>query len=82
MKNQLPQYFLFLFFFITRDKGYFIFDTADLYQWISEADKANLQVTVHAIGDNAIHSLLNIYERVIKRNKITSWRIERVSKDT
>jgi len=62
------------------DKGYFIFDTADLYQWISEADKANLQITVHAIGDNAIHSLLNIYERVIKENgsKDRRLRIEHV----
>jgi len=50
------------------DKGYFIFDTENLYQWISKADKANLQITVHAIGDNAIHSLLNIYERIIKEN--------------
>jgi len=52
----------------TGDKGYFIFDTEDLYQWISEADKANLQITTHAIGDNAIHSLLNIYERIIEEN--------------
>ena len=50
------------------DKGYFIFDTEDLYQWISEADKENLQITTHAIGDNAIHTLLNIYERVIQEN--------------
>jgi predicted amidohydrolase YtcJ len=32
------------------------------------ADKAGLQVTVHAIGDEANHLLLNYLEEVIKRN--------------
>jgi len=50
------------------DKGFFINTKKDLYQWVSEADKADLHVMVHAIGDSAIHSLLNIYERVIKEN--------------
>ena len=43
------------------DKGFFIFSTDDLYQWISAADKEQFQVMVHAIGDHAIHALLNIY---------------------
>ncbi len=62
------------------DKGYFIFDTEDLYQWISAADKENLQITTHAIGDNAIHSLLNIFERVIEENgkKDRRFRMEHV----
>ena len=50
------------------DKGFFIFSTDDLYQWISAADKEQFQVMVHAIGDHAIHALLNIYERIIKEN--------------
>lgn len=50
------------------DKGFFIFDQKKLYQWITDADKADLQVMVHAIGDNAIHTLLNIFERVIQEN--------------
>lgn len=50
------------------DKGFFIHEPKKLYQWISDADKANLQVTVHAIGDSAIHELLDIYERIIAEN--------------
>ena len=50
------------------DKGFFTFDPKDLYQWISDADKADLQIMVHAIGDNAIHTLLNIFERIIQEN--------------
>ncbi len=50
------------------DKGFFIHPKDDLYKWISEADKANLHVMVHAIGDSANHTLLDIYERVIREN--------------
>ena len=50
------------------DKGFFINTEDDLYQWISNADKANLQIFVHAIGDRAIHVLLNTYEQIIKEN--------------
>lgn len=50
------------------DKGFFINNENDLYEWISEADKANLHILVHAIGDKAIHDLLNIYEQVIREN--------------
>ena len=50
----------------TDDKGIFINDSKDIYHWISEADKQNLQVTVHAIGDHANKSLLNIYQQLIK----------------
>ena len=50
------------------DKGFFINTKNDLYQWISDADKANLHVMVHAIGDSANHALLDIYERVIREN--------------
>lgn len=50
------------------DQGFFINSEDDLYGWISEADKNGLQITVHGIGDKAIHSLLNTYERVISEN--------------
>lgn len=50
------------------DQGFFINTEGDLYEWISEADKANLHVLVHAIGDKANHEILNIYEKVIKEN--------------
>lgn len=50
------------------DKGFFIYNKEKLYQWISEADKANLHIMVHAIGDSAIQSLLEIYAQIIEEN--------------
>lgn len=50
------------------DKGFLINSENNLFEWISKADKANLHIQVHAIGDNAINTLLNIYERVINEN--------------
>ncbi len=50
------------------DSGFFINDEDKISEWTSSADKENLQVTIHAIGDKAIHSLLNTYEQVIKEN--------------
>ena len=60
------------------DKGFFINSQEDLYQWILGADKANLQVMVHAIGDSANHTLLDLYERVHQANgaKDRRFRIE------
>jgi predicted amidohydrolase YtcJ len=40
----------------------------DLEKWTQGADKAGLQVVVHAIGDRAIRMQLDIYERVSKAN--------------
>jgi len=57
------------------DKGFFIHPENDLYEWISEADKANLHIMVHAIGDSAVHTLLNIYERIIKENGLKDRRL-------
>lgn len=52
----------------TGDSGFFITKEEDLFKWISAADNKDLQLTVHAIGDKAIHILLDIYERVISEN--------------
>ena len=57
------------------DKGFFINSPENLYQWISSADKAELNITVHAIGDHAIHSILDIYERIIKENGVRDRRL-------
>ena len=46
------------------DRGLFVNTPEDLYAWTSGADKAGLQVMVHAIGDSAIRTQLNIYQRV------------------
>jgi predicted amidohydrolase YtcJ len=50
------------------DAGFFVISEAELYRRIKSADSAGLQVMTHAIGDKAIHTLLNIYERVAKEN--------------
>lgn len=50
------------------EKGYFVNTREELYDWISSADKAGLQVMVHAIGDSANNELLNIYEQVAQEN--------------
>ena len=41
---------------------------AKLYTDISAADKANLQVMIHAIGGEANHQILPIFERVTREN--------------
>jgi len=43
-------------------------DMEDLYRWTRDADRAGLQVIVHAIGDRAIRLQLDVYERVIAEN--------------
>jgi predicted amidohydrolase YtcJ len=53
---------------LTTDSGLFVNSKEDLYRWISESDKAGLQVVIHAIGDRAINFLLNTYERVAGEN--------------
>lgn len=60
------------------DKGFFINTHDELYDWISEADKADLHVMVHAIGDSAISTLLDIYEKVGEENgkKDRRFRVE------
>jgi predicted amidohydrolase YtcJ len=50
------------------DTGLLVNTPEDLYAWTSGADKAGLHVIVHAIGDRAIRSQLDIYERVEKEN--------------
>jgi predicted amidohydrolase YtcJ len=50
------------------DSGFFITPADELYRSIKAADSAGLQVTVHAIGDKAIYTILNIFQRVEKEN--------------
>jgi predicted amidohydrolase YtcJ len=50
------------------DRGLFVTTPEHLYEWTSGADKAGLQVIVHAIGDRAIRTQLDIYERVEKED--------------
>lgn len=50
------------------DRGLFVTPAEDLYARISGADKAGLHVMVHAIGDRANATLLDIFERVAREN--------------
>jgi predicted amidohydrolase YtcJ len=51
-----------------KDSGFFITPPDELYKMIKSADSAGLRLMVHAIGDRAIHSILDIFERVEKEN--------------
>ena len=51
-----------------RDSGLLVNTEQDLYTWTSNADRAGLQVMVHAIGDRAIRIQLGIYEKVERVN--------------
>jgi predicted amidohydrolase YtcJ len=50
------------------DRGFFINDPSDMAAWINAADASGLHVMVHAIGDRAISTLLDIYADVIAAN--------------
>jgi predicted amidohydrolase YtcJ len=50
------------------DSGFFITTADSLYARTRGADKAGLQVMVHAIGDRAIATQLDVFERVAKEN--------------
>ena len=51
-----------------RDSGFLVTPPESLYAWTKAADAAGLQVMVHAIGDRAIRTQLDIFERVAKEN--------------
>lgn len=51
-----------------KDSGLFVTPPESLYAWTKAADAAGLQVAVHAIGDRAIRTQLDIYQRVEKEN--------------
>ncbi len=50
------------------DSGLLVEDPEDLHRWTRDADRAGLQVIVHAIGDRAIHLQLDIFGQVEKEN--------------
>lgn len=51
-----------------RDTGLLVTPAESLYAWTKAADAVGLQVMVHAIGDRAIRTQLDIFERVAKEN--------------
>jgi predicted amidohydrolase YtcJ len=60
------------------DKGLLVIAPDKLYQQVAGAAKAGLQVMVHAIGDSAIRTQLDIFERVKKEQNLADprFRIE------
>jgi predicted amidohydrolase YtcJ len=50
------------------DSGFFVSSEILLRKRIKSADSIGLQMMVHAIGDKAIHTLLNIFEQVASEN--------------
>ena len=60
------------------DSGFLVETEKDLYSWTANADKSGLQLVVHAVGDRAIRTQLDIFERVQKENgaKDRRFRIE------
>ena len=62
------------------NSGFFLTPPDTVSRWISSADSAGLHVMVHAIGDRAIGTLLDIYARVEKAHgpRDRRFRIEHV----
>jgi predicted amidohydrolase YtcJ len=50
------------------DRGLFVNQPEDMHSWISGADKAGLHVMIHAIGDRANATALDIFARVEREN--------------
>ncbi len=48
--------------------GLIVTDTAKLREWILQADRAHLQVAVHAIGDRANNWILDTYDWIERRD--------------
>jgi predicted amidohydrolase YtcJ len=51
-----------------QDSGLLVNTVEDLEAWTKSADRAGLQVAVHAIGDRAIRLQLDVFERVAREN--------------
>lgn len=47
-----------------------ILSDGSLKKWAMDADKNNLQICVHAIGDSANSEILSIYEEIVKTNPV------------
>ncbi|MDL5046367.1 amidohydrolase family protein [Oscillatoria amoena NRMC-F 0135] len=71
---RIPLHFFEPFTDTPDDAGFFVTSEDEMYRRIKSADSAGLQVMTHAIGDKAIHTLLNIYERVAKENGVRDRR--------
>jgi hypothetical protein len=55
-------------------KGNAVYTDDELYNIVSRAAGYGFQVSTHAIGDAAIHQVINIYERVLAEQSLTDSR--------
>jgi predicted amidohydrolase YtcJ len=57
-----------------------LMNSAGMYASVQGADQAGLQISIHAIGDRAIHTVLDLFERAEKQNGTADrrFRIEHV----
>jgi hypothetical protein len=63
-----------------QNRGLEMHDPAELHRALAEADRARLQLSVHAIGDLAIRRVLDVFDRIARENPPWDrrWRIEHV----
>ncbi len=54
--------------------GLFVNSYDEMYNWAKNGDKNNLQILIHAIGDRAVHELLNISSQIESENGIKDRR--------
>jgi hypothetical protein len=61
-----------------QNRGLEMQDADSLYRALAAADRAHLQLSVHAIGDRAISDLLDAFERIRRENPPWDrrWRVE------
>lgn len=50
------------------DRGLLLYDEPRLYDQVVRADRAGLQVALHAVGERATNLAINVYERVYQEN--------------
>ncbi len=60
------------------ESGFFVTDPDTMHAWMRAADSAGLQLAIHAIGDRAIRTQLDLFARVAQENgpRDRRWRIE------
>uniref|UniRef100_A0A7V3ZUZ2 Amidohydrolase n=1 Tax=candidate division WOR-3 bacterium TaxID=2052148 RepID=A0A7V3ZUZ2_UNCW3 len=51
-------------------KGILYFSDEDLYHFFKKATEADLQIAVHAIGDEAVKQVIRAYEKFLKNNNL------------
>ena len=56
------------------DRGLLLYDQSRLYEHVVEADRAGLQVALHAVGERATNLAIDVYEQVSQENGLRDRR--------